>query len=108
MRSNRHLDGNEHQHRQYIQDQILDANTLNVPRVGDHLSPDSHSVLIVGTSFDDGASSPEQKLRLHIVEGNMDHGAPGNSRKRVRYRSILASAHNLSGVGQMNLPTVNE
>jgi len=85
-----------------------DANTLYVPRAGDYLRTDSHSMLIVGTSFDDGASSPEQNLRLHIVEGNMDHGAPEDSGKRVRYRSILASAHNLSGVGRKNLPTVTE
>ena len=78
------------------------------PGLGDYLRTDSHSMLIVGTSFDDGASSPEQNLRLHIVEGNMDHGAPEDSGKRVRYRSILASAHNLSGVGRKNLPTVTE
>lgn len=84
------------------------ANTHYVPRLGDYLRSDSHSMLIMGTSYDEGPTPASRKLRLHILHGNTGHGAPEDRGKLVRYGSKLASDESLSGVGRMNLPTVTE
>jgi len=82
-----------------------EANSLYVPTTGDFLRTNHHSMLILGTSYDEAPSTSVRNLRLHIIEGNGGSGAPEGSEKRVRLNSRLALDDHLVGVGRMNLMT---
>ena len=75
-----------------------------LPQIGDYLRGGHHSMVILGSKYEQVASAP-RRLQLYIVEGNGGSGGPEGKNREVRVRYKNATDSDLRGVGRMDVLT---
>ncbi len=76
------------------------------PQLGDYISFEGHSMIVVGFVPNTDESIPSDdygKSRIYVVEGNSGSGAPQGSNKKLHFGSITLDDSRIVGVGRMGL-----